>query len=113
MVCSFGEKPSSGRKVSTALPREHVPDLEPSRREWVGFRELRRRPGMTNKGMGKRRTVGHQTAGRADPNSLDENDIASDVAGKNKLQGDDQKHVRNQRRAYPDQPAAKRRRNVA
>ena len=62
---------------------------------------------MTNKGMGKGLNVGHQGVGRASPNALDEEDLASDVAGKNKLQGDDQANVRNQRRSPPDTPAAR------
>jgi len=64
---------------------------------------------MSNKGMGKGLDVGHQGAGRADPNALEEEDLASDVAGKNTLQGDDQGNVRNERRATPDLPAARKR----
>ncbi len=63
---------------------------------------------MTNKGMGKGLNVGHQGTGRASPNAPDEEDIASDTAGKNKLQGDDQANVRNQRRSAPDTPARRK-----
>jgi hypothetical protein len=66
-----------------------------------------RRPVMA-KGMGKGRNVGHQGIGRAGPNAPDESDIANEVQGKNTLQGNDQKNVRNERRAYPDQPAPPR-----
>jgi hypothetical protein len=59
---------------------------------------------MSNKGMGKGRVVGHPTVGQASPNALDEEDIANEIEGRNKLQGDDQSHVRNQRLAYPDTP---------
>lgn len=52
-------------------------------------------------GMGSGRVQGHQTAGSADPDTLDETDLASDIHGANGLQGNDQSSVRNERQAQP------------
>lgn len=60
---------------------------------------------MTNKGMGKGRVAGYPTAGQANPNELSAEDLPNEMKGKNRLQGDDQEHVRNQRSAAPDLPS--------
>jgi hypothetical protein len=54
------------------------------------------------KGMGHDKVQGHQNEIRDIGQRPDESDIADDQHGSNKLQGDDQKDVRNQRRSYPD-----------
>lgn len=51
--------------------------------------------------MGTGHVVGHQNAGTADPNTLDEGDLAQDIMGSNKLQGADQSRFRNERQAVP------------
>ncbi len=48
----------------------------------------------------KRRGTG-QSSRFPDPKNLRERDLASDVQGKNRLQGDDQESVRNERRSVP------------
>lgn len=53
------------------------------------------------KGMGDGNVVGHQHIGDTDPNLLDEHDLANQIKGDNKLQGSDQKRVRNQRHTQP------------
>jgi len=64
-------------------------------------------------GMGEKRGV--EGAGAAEPGTLDESDLASDIMGNNRLQGNDQNDVRgrsppqteagvhNERHAYPDE----------
>jgi hypothetical protein len=52
-------------------------------------------------GMGAGTVVGHQTVGTTDPNVLDEDDLANHMKGNNKLQGNDQSRVRNQRLTMP------------
>ena len=52
-------------------------------------------------GMGAGGSVGHQTAGRADPSNLDEHDLANEIHGTNRLQGGDQERTRNQRLTQP------------
>ncbi|HEX2216826.1 MAG TPA: hypothetical protein VHG27_09085 [Xanthobacteraceae bacterium] len=64
---------------------------------------------MPRKGMGKGLNGGHQGVGAPDPKGLDEEDLASEVQGRNKLQGNDQTQVRNQRRSAPDTPAPRKR----
>lgn len=39
----------------------------------------------------------------SDPRTLDEAGLDSDRMGRNSLQGDDQRHVRNEREALPDE----------
>lgn len=51
-------------------------------------------------GMGSG-TVGHQRVGTTDPSLLDEHDLANEMKGGNRLQGDDQARVRSQRLTQP------------
>ncbi len=52
-----------------------------------------------SKGGGVRTgTAGPRPVGTTDPAILDEHDFADELMGKNRLQGDDQHSVRNQRR---------------
>lgn len=53
------------------------------------------------KGMGKADKQGHQTVGTTDPRFLRERDMENEVRGKNRLQGDDQLQVRNQKLRQP------------
>lgn len=53
------------------------------------------------KGMGDGSTVGHQHVGTTDPDLIDEHDLANQIEGDNKLQGNDQDRVRNQRHTQP------------
>lgn len=46
-------------------------------------------------------TVGHQSTGTTDPDILDEHDLANEMHGKNRLQGNDQSRVPNQRLTVP------------
>ncbi len=52
-------------------------------------------------GMGAGTVVGHQTVGTTDPAILDEDDIANHMKGNNKLQGNDQGRVHNERLTMP------------
>lgn len=52
-------------------------------------------------GMGGGASVGHQTAGSADPSTFDEHDLANEIHGTNRLQGGEQSRVRNQRLTQP------------
>lgn len=52
-------------------------------------------------GMGAGTVVGHQTVGTVDPNILDEDDLANHLKGNNRLQGNDQSRVHNQRLTMP------------
>ena len=54
----------------------------------------------TGKGTGHQTKEGHQHIGEADER-LTQSDLASEIQGTNRLQGDDQSHVRNQRRVAP------------
>ena len=56
---------------------------------------------MAKPSMGRGRHRGHQHVGTTDRKFLTEDDIASEVQGKNSLQADDQKNVRNERRSAP------------
>jgi hypothetical protein len=49
----------------------------------------------TGMGMGGKR--GSENPGRAEPDTLDEADMANNIHGNNRLQGQDQKRARNQR----------------
>lgn len=51
---------------------------------------------MANKNMGRGRVAGQQHVGTG-PEGLDEQDLASDMQGRNKLQGNDQTAVQNER----------------
>ena len=51
-------------------------------------------------GMGSG-TVGHQNVGTTDPAIPDEHDLANEVHGSNRLQGNDQSRVTNQRLTQP------------
>ena len=52
-------------------------------------------------GMGGGVSDGHQTAGSAEPSTLDEHDLANEIHGNNRLQGGDQGRTRNQRLTQP------------
>src|SRR5215210_6147460 len=54
-------------------------------------------------GMGGDKTIGHPTVGDADAGDLDEGDLASDIQGRNRLQGNDQGKRHNQREKLPDE----------
>lgn len=51
---------------------------------------------MANKNMGRGRVAGQQHVGSG-PDRVDEQDLASDIQGRNKLQGNDQTAVQNER----------------
>jgi hypothetical protein len=53
----------------------------------------------SHKGMGLGNKGGHQTAGQAAPDTLDEHVLAEDIAGKNRLHGNDQQKRHNERQA--------------
>lgn len=57
-----------------------------------------RRPGKS-----MHRSDSGPRAGADGLNLPDETDLAQDIQGRNKLQGDDQSHVRNERHAVPDE----------
>lgn len=52
-------------------------------------------------GMGAGGTVGHQGIGTTDPGILDEHDLANEIHGNNRLQGNDQSRTPNQRLTQP------------
>lgn len=52
-------------------------------------------------GMGAGTVVGHPNLGVVDPNILDEDDLAPHIKGNNRLQGNDQSRVHNQRVTMP------------
>lgn len=52
-------------------------------------------------GMGAGLVQGHQTTGEADPNALDEDDLAGEMASHNRLHGHDPDRVRNERHSLP------------
>lgn len=54
----------------------------------------------SHKGMGSKN--GHQHVGETSPEAFDQDDMASEMKGRNSLQGNDQRNVRNQREAVPD-----------
>jgi hypothetical protein len=54
-------------------------------------------------GMGRGKTEAHQGETRTERAITDESELGSDIQGRNKLQGDDQKNVRNERRTMPDE----------
>ena len=54
----------------------------------------------SHKGMGSKN--GHQHVGDTSPEAFDQDDIASDIKGRNSLQGNDQVRVHNQRVDVPD-----------
>ena len=59
---------------------------------------------MARSAMGKDKVRGHQHVGEADPD-IGESDLGSDRQGKNRLHGNDQDDVRNQRPGMPDELA--------
>jgi hypothetical protein len=61
--------------------------------------------GHAGKGMGKDRVVGQVGVHADDDRFPDESDLAQDLKGKNKLQGNDQRNTHNQRYAMPDEAA--------
>lgn len=56
-----------------------------------------------DKSTGKGKTIGHPSTGPSDPDAFDESDIAAEIKGRNKLQGDDQGRVQNQRQDMPEE----------
>ena len=52
-------------------------------------------------GMGAGGSVGHQGVGTTDPTILDEHDLANEIHGSNRLQGNDQSRTPNQRLTQP------------
>jgi hypothetical protein len=52
-------------------------------------------------GAGAGRVEGHPHVGTTDPNIPDEDDLTDEIHGKNKLQGQDQSRVRNERLTMP------------
>ncbi|MEA2856143.1 MAG: hypothetical protein QOH98_464 [Methylobacteriaceae bacterium] len=52
-------------------------------------------------GAGAGRVAGHPHVGTTDPNIPDEDDLTDEIHGKNKLQGQDQSRVRNERLTMP------------
>jgi hypothetical protein len=54
-------------------------------------------------GMSRGKTEAHQGETRTEHAITDESELGSDIQGRNKLQGDDQKNVRNERRTMPDE----------
>ena len=54
-------------------------------------------------GMGGSKTQGHQGETHTETAIADESELGSDMQGKNKLQGNDQKNVRNERRTMPEE----------
>jgi hypothetical protein len=57
-------------------------------------------------GMGGKR--GSENAGNASPDAFSEAEMANDIRGKNRLQGQDQKRVRNQRQEQAHAGVGKR-----
>jgi hypothetical protein len=57
----------------------------------------------TKSGTGRGKTETHQGETRTERAITDESELGSDIQGRNKLQGDDQKNVRNERRTMPDE----------
>jgi hypothetical protein len=55
------------------------------------------------KGMGNEKTEGHQGAGASVEPGTSRSDFAQEIQGKNRLQGNDQSNVRNERGAMPEE----------
>jgi hypothetical protein len=58
---------------------------------------------MARSGMGKDKVRGYPHTGGADAEMIDELAVESDAQGRKRLQGNDQKNVRNQRPDMPDE----------
>jgi hypothetical protein len=54
-------------------------------------------------GMGHDTTQGHPGGSRTETKITDESELGSDMAGDNRLQGNDQRKVHNQRQTWPDE----------
>jgi hypothetical protein len=54
-------------------------------------------------GMARGKTEPRQGETRTERAITDESELGSDIQGRNKLQGDDQRNVRNERRTMPDE----------
>lgn len=52
-------------------------------------------------GMGHGKVVGHQSGGMTSTDIIDEHDLAAEMQGSNKLQGQDQERQHNERRTQP------------
>ena len=59
--------------------------------------------GSAGKGMGSGRVAGHEGTGTTDPHVTKEDEIGSDIQGRNSLQGSDQGRVRNERQTMPEE----------
>jgi hypothetical protein len=65
---------------------------------------------MARSRMGHDTTRGHPGGARTETKITDESDLGSDITGRNKLHGDDQGKVRNQRQTWPgEQPRGRKR----
>jgi hypothetical protein len=62
-----------------------------------------------DKGMGRDTAQGHQNPSRTETTITDESDLGSDMAGNNRLQGNDQENVQNQRKTWPEESAGAKR----
>jgi hypothetical protein len=60
-------------------------------------------------GIGHDTTTGHPGGSRTESRIADESELGSDMQGKNKLHGNDQSKMRDQRQTWPEENATKRR----